>query len=376
MKRGASDSLRNASPDWRGRVMPVLALLALAVLAGCDTLAGGAHPFAKEAVSGNSWVSTPEQAPRVSITSFSGLPPGKDEVFLGALMAAAAKRDVAVVPEDPRPGTYVMAGRVDARRSGDGVVVSWSWRIAETGGGREETITGQEALPGARGGKDPWDGVDNTALSRVAAHVAENLTGYFGKLGYSTQIAGLPPPAETFQRAGPDAAKDIDPDMLGPLEAAAMIGEPGYPETPEALEAVRQHAAASAEPPKRPKKTGGTAIRDVAITGVTGSPGPGNDELAAAMKQVISGAGWPVVDKPGPHTLRITGRVTLGAPRGASQPVSLAWTVRDPGNVLLGTVKQNNAVPAGALDKGWGQNASFAAQAAASGIFDLVEKVR
>jgi hypothetical protein len=42
----------------------------------------------------------------------------------------------------------------------------------------------------------------------------------------------------------------------------------------------------------------------------------------------------------------------------------------------LGDIKQNNPVPAGSLDKGWGDNAGFATQAAAEGIFKLIEKYR
>jgi hypothetical protein len=48
--------------------------------------------------------------------------------------------------------------------------------------------------------------------------------------------------------------------------------------------------------------------------------------------------------------------------------------VKTPDGKTLGTVNQANDVPPGSLEKGWGENALFAAQAAASGIYDLVKK--
>jgi hypothetical protein len=56
--------------------------------------------------------------------------------------------------------------------------------------------------------------------------------------------------------------------------------------------------------------------------------------------------------------------------------VALAWTVKMPDGKTLGTVRQANKVPAGSLAVGFGENALFAAQAAAPGIYDLVKKYR
>lgn len=123
-------------------------------------------------------------------------------------------------------------------------------------------------------------------------------------------------------------------------------------------------------------KHGHAQIDKVALVGVTGSPGRGNDELYKAMRKALRLAGWPVVSKPGKTTLAITGRVELGQSVGGGQQVSLAWAVMLPDGKVLGTVRQQNDVPAGSLNEGWGQTAGFAAEAAAEGIFNLVEDVR
>ena len=123
-------------------------------------------------------------------------------------------------------------------------------------------------------------------------------------------------------------------------------------------------------------KTHSGGIDKVALVGVTGSPGRGNDELYVAMRKVLRDAGWPVVDKPGKTALSISGRVALAAPRSGVQQVRLAWAVTLPTGKVLGTVRQANDVPAGSLNQGWGQTAGYAAEAAAEGIFNLVEQVR
>ena len=74
--------------------------------------------------------------------------------------------------------------------------------------------------------------------------------------------------------------------------------------------------------------------------------------------------------------MAISGRVALTAPKSGVQQVKLAWAVTLPTGKVLGTVRQANDVPAGSLNKGWGQTASYAAEAAAEGIFNLVEQVR
>jgi hypothetical protein len=117
-------------------------------------------------------------------------------------------------------------------------------------------------------------------------------------------------------------------------------------------------------------------IDKVALLGVTGSPGRGNDELYLAMRKALRDAGWPVVKNPGKTTLSISGRVALTTPKSGVQQVKLAWAVTLPTGKVLGTVRQANDVPAGSLNKGWGQTAGYAAEAAAEGIFNLVEQVR
>ena len=83
-----------------------------------------------------------------------------------------------------------------------------------------------------------------------------------------------------------------------------------------------------------------------------------------------------MVSEPGETTLSSTGRVELAEPRSGVQQVKLAWAVKLPTGKVLGTVSQANDVPAGSLNKAWGNTARYAAEAAAEGIFNLVEQAR
>ena len=62
--------------------------------------------------------------------------------------------------------------------------------------------------------------------------------------------------------------------------------------------------------------------------------------------------------------------------KGEGQTVSVRWEVKSPDGKTLGDVKQANDVPLGSLDQGWGPAASAVAEAAATGIFDIVKRYR
>ena len=168
----------------------------------------------------------------------------------------------------------------------------------------------------------------------------------------------LQPPWEALVKAGPGADKDID---LETLNGPQKIAEPP------------QEVAAAPEPKKSMPKPGDTEIKAVAVLPVSGS---GGAELTAAMRKVLKDAGWPVLSAARADALSIQGRVVVDAAKNDQQLVHLVWVVSTPKGKVLGDIKQNNPVPAGSLDAGWGENAGYASQAAAEGIFKLIEKFR
>lgn len=167
------------------------------------------------------------------------------------------------------------------------------------------------------------------------------------------------PPWEALVKAGPGAEKEIDLETLnGPQVASA----PAPADAPVA-----------SQPPTAPPKPGDTVIKAVAVLPVTGI---GGAELTAAMRKVLKDSGWPVIAAKRADALTVQGSALLDPPVNGQQTVHLVWRVLTPKGKDLGDIKQNNVVPAGSLNAGWGQNAGFATQAAATGIFKLIDGLR
>jgi hypothetical protein len=77
---------------------------------------------------------------------------------------------------------------------------------------------------------------------------------------------------------------------------------------------------------------------------------------------------------PGVAAYRVEGRVKLGAANAGQQPIKIDWVVKDPKGASLGTVTQENQIPAGSLNGKWGATAQAAATAATQGILKLLPK--
>ena len=406
---------RRVDMGGRGiRLATWLMLAAALTLTGCvnSISSSGVQPFAKSANVRPASARDTASWPKISIDSFSGLPEGRDEAFLQALAAETYRRQIALVNAAPGRGIYGLRGSVSARNIDGRIAVSWTWEVKGWSENRNTSLSGQEFVARPKGSPlvpasvDPWTKVDDFMLRRVAINMAELLSGFFNSQGYVTQTAGLPPPVETFVRAGPGAAKDIDLSLLGPNELAMRrergeISDEDMAELGIALDDGRaaMDSAEAATPPEsgstsagqgndaaserrkagkdnKEKATNGPAIRSVAVASVTGAPGDGNRSLALALQKFLRQSGWPVKDKPAKDSMIIEGSVGVSPPRDGAQQVHLQWTVKDPAGKVLGSMKQANQVPAGSLDKAWGLTAEYAAEAAGMGIFELVDKLR
>ncbi len=344
---------------WRrGLAALLLAAFSLA-LAAC---AGGYHPFGKDDGTSNPSGKT---VPPIVLQSMQGLPAGHMQAFRDALAIAAGQRDMAIAEGAFQSEGLVLNGQFRAIAEGGGVRVDFHWTLTDPAGASLHDFTGEEMASGTAG-SDLWSAVTPAVLQRIAEQTALNLATRLSQLGYATRAASRDlPPAEYFAAAGPDAYKDIDLETLngpGSVEAAAAVVDEPLP--------LAEETAVAEPSPKR------TAITAVAVVPVKGSPGSGNAELTAAMRETLAKAGWPVLGVPRADALTIAGKVEMSKPTGGSQQVALRWTVTTPDGRPLGKVDQANGVPAGSLDAGWGDSAVPVAEAAATGIFDLIKTYR
>lgn len=357
--------------------------------------------------------------PPIAFQEVTGIPPGKLAELRTAMATAGGAHDIGFVEGSFQSGVFGLSGNFKASSSSAGVQIVYQWQFRDGDGVLIDRIDGDENA-GVFKGTDPWAGVSPAVLDRIARRTAEAMARKLNQMGYATRLASLTaPPAELFAMAAPDAHREIDFETLngpglGPLGLDMMAGADKVVEHEEIAPAVaaveplpgegklatiafndKPSAApppdpedpgtglALAEEPSQPErqepapprkaKPGQKEVRAVAVVPVKGSPGGGDAELTQAMRKILAAAGWPVVNSPQPDALTVVGRVKV-APKGDGETVSLRWEVRSPDGKTLGDVKQANDVPAGALDNGWGPAAQAVAEAAATGIFDIVKR--
>ncbi len=177
----------------------------------------------------------------------------------------------------------------------------------------------------------------------------------------SPQDPLVQPPWEALVEAGPNAYKDIDFETLdGPQ---ANQGATATTETPVP---AQDQIAANTSAEKQ-------VIKSVAIVSIKGGKGAGNSELTSALKTELQKAGWPVAAKKQGDTILISATITIvNDPEG--ERITIIWFVKTPDGRPMGDVKQENIVPKGSVNAGFGEAAPLIAEGAANGIFELVGK--
>src|SRR5262245_27562366 len=283
---------------YQGTVLALM-VLCLALLGGCA--GGGSKPFAKgEGTPGPSG----KTVPPIALLEVSGVPAAKLSQLKDALAIAAGKRDMAIVDSKIDSTTLTLTGSFIITPAAAAVRLGYNWTLTDSAGAVLHTISSEETAPGSPAG-DPWLQITPTVLQRVAAYTAESLSSRLSQLGYATEVGGIPPPLETYARAGPDADKDVDYETLfGPQKAPSIVaeaeGQPPMnaeatppvddkflavddkaPATVEAEPADNGEIPAVSDTAKTDPK-GRRQINAVVVLPVSGAPGTGNSDLTKA----------------------------------------------------------------------------------------------
>jgi hypothetical protein len=148
-----------------------------------------------------------------------------------------------------------------------------------------------------------------------------------------------------------------------------------------AQDAVTRLAAASAarlaamlqdEAPTEAEAGGQTRLL---ISGVDGAPGDGTDSLPRAITEILRRQDIAIVTDPEAKAdLVLRATVVVAKPRAGKQNVKIVWYVRRKDGGEIGTVDQENDIPAGLLDGPWGDVAYMVAVSAQDGIVQLVAR--
>lgn len=145
------------------------------------------------------------------------------------------------------------------------------------------------------------------------------------------------------------------------LQQAAIAAAPAIADLLTTIEAARR-ASDPNSLTNRPAR--------IAVPDVTGAPGDGNLQLSRQMRQQLGKYSLQIQDSSPDFT--VTGQVLTVPIAGQMQRIEIQWKVTDAGGREAGLLVQLNEVPAGSLDRNWGDVALVVAQEAAGGVKDVV----
>jgi hypothetical protein len=113
----------------------------------------------------------------------------------------------------------------------------------------------------------------------------------------------------------------------------------------------------------------------LAIGAITGAPGDGDRALVTSITEILKKQDLAIVSDPQAKAdLVLDADIAVAKPKGGKQNVKIVWHVRRQDGGEIGTVGQENDVPAGLLDGAWGDVAYMVAVSAQEGIMQLVAR--
>ena len=124
---------------------------------------------------------------------------------------------------------------------------------------------------------------------------------------------------------------------------------------------------------------GGSEAQDnfvLTVGSISGAPGDGNRALAQSLKTALAAKGARVSDTLPDGGWQVECAVTVSSLSATEDRVQLVWKLLDPSKKEAGTLTQENPVPKGRLAKKWGEVATFASEAAADGIWQIIQQIR
>jgi hypothetical protein len=310
-------------------------------VAGCETssslFGSNNSPTASPAIAPPPVAQAPQSAtPKIAIAPIIGPPDTISKALVSQLSDASERQKVGIARGAGDVASYTLRGYfVAPAKDKAGNKLSYIWDVTDQAGKRVNRITGEEVLVPAGGG-DPWASVTPQIMQTISDKTATSLAAWLP----TQSQTGVP------VAGGSAATPAVAQGTLPPATTAAA--QPAGTTTGSIAGAILS-----------------TAPR------VSGAPGDGNSSLAAAMRRELEEKGVQVAEA-GPSAYRVGADVKIKPPKDGMQAISINWTVNDPKGTEVAKITQNNEVPAGYLDKSWGQSAEDAAKAASVQIKQVI----
>jgi hypothetical protein len=110
----------------------------------------------------------------------------------------------------------------------------------------------------------------------------------------------------------------------------------------------------------------------VLVPEVTGAPGDGDDALTRQMRARLAVLGPVVLTTPTGADFVVQGQVVMVPQPKRQERVEIQWIIKTAGGDERGRVVQLNEIPAGTLDRYWGDVAVVVAAEASNGVNDVL----
>ena len=311
--------------------------LATMSLAGCETsssLLGSNSPTAASTALAPppAAQAAAQSSPRIAIAPVIGPPESVSKTLVSQLTDSAERQKLTIARTPADAASYTLRGYfVAPTKDKAGNKLSYIWDVTDAAGKRVNRITGEEALAATQGA-DPWSTVTPQIIQAIADKTAGSLAAWLPTQAQAAvPVASAAPAASAVAQAAPAGATATSNTTTGSISGAIMTVAPR----------------------------------------VTGAPGDGNTSLAAAMRRELEEKGVQVAES-GQNAYRVSADVKIKPPKDGTQAIAINWTINDPKGVEVAKITQNNEVPAGYLDKSWGQSAEDAAKAASVQIKQVI----
>ncbi len=223
----------------------------------------------------------------------------------------------------------------------------------------------------------PEEAGERFAERLAAALRAENVTAHtaLGTRESPTLLGYLAPAPGGGTRLvlpilGPDGA------LLASYETAVdpRIFAPGGAQRP--LDQLAGAAAAALAARFQPDAKAQADAPPVFIGAVAGPPAEAGRALERALDYALRRAKVVVAEAPGARTLTVAGRVGFAELPKDMVALDVDWRVLAADGTEVGSLKQQNDVPAAVLARAWAEIASAIAENAAEGIAEIVNRAR
>ena len=113
----------------------------------------------------------------------------------------------------------------------------------------------------------------------------------------------------------------------------------------------------------------------VRVGRIAGAPGDGSRALALALDVALRAKGAKIAKDHVSAPWRVDCKVSVVPIDARQERVRLVWTLVTADGRDVGTLVQENPVPRGRLRKKWGDVATYAAEAAADGIWQVLQQI-